>query len=480
MRPRHPSPRRRADLRAGSAGVPPSASCERPWGRQDTGAPRRARDFPADPAPQPLAQIPWRAWLGKVPWVLAAVLVTDVMVAALTLKQKPDFQAATVVNTGVSSGVSLSGAPTDWFRAGALIANIEEVLRSRTVLQGTIRMLALETTPDRLTKRISIARINQTDLIKIAATAGNAKEASDLANAHVASFLQTWERMEGEGARMALEFARDQMGKAAERLRNAENRLKQFRSSAMPESRVANAQRAADLAAQEAQIERQVLAAKAGLKAAESEISLQASKGSGGPAANALLGPEVVAATERLRRLENNLLDARERKDPVAASLETQVRAARQALARAGAQVGAEPGLADANARRVALIVEIAQQEAQLESLRRERSSALGVAQRAEADAVTYAELQREVALREADYRALVERVGQARLMAEGASRSTIRIVDPAAPPDRPASRKLPLKVALGTLVAAIATLGVLHLRDLFVAAREAGRAAVR
>lgn len=427
--------------------------------------PRSSGSLP-EPGPH-AAEFQWRSWIGKTPWVLAAVLIADLMVAGLTLRQRPEFQAATVINTGVSSGVSLSGAPTDWFRAGALIANIEEVLRSRTVLEGTIRMLGLKTTPDRLTRRIAIARMNQTDLIKISATASTGREASDLANAHVASFLSTWERMEGEGARMALEFARDQMGKAAERLRDAESRLKQFRKAAMPDSRVANAQRAADLATQEAQVERQLLAARAGLKAAETEIARHGRDARGGIASRGLQGPELMEALERLRRLEANLQDARERGDPAAPLLETQVRTARQALARAEAQVGADPGLADATARRVALLVEIAQAEAQLASIRRDRENALAIAQRAEADAVTYAELQREVALREADYRALVERVGQARLLAAGASHSTIRIVDPATPPDRPASRKLPLKLAIASMVAAIFALAVLHLRDL-------------
>ena len=78
--------------------------------------------------------------------------------------------------------------------------------------------------------------------------------------------------------------------------------------------------------------------------------------------------------------------------------------------------------------------------------------------------------------MREADYRALAERAGQARLMADGASRSPIRIVDPAAPPEKPASRKLPLKIALASLVAAIGTLGILHVKDLSAGRFVAGR----
>ncbi len=402
-------------------------------------------------------------WFRRLPAILAAIALTDLAVAGLALAEKRTYQAATIVNTGVSSATTVSGAPADWFRAGVLIANIEEVLRARTVLDGTIRLLGLQTTPDRLTRRLSIARINQTDLIKITASAPGAKEAADLANAHVASFLQAWERMEGEGARMTLSFARDQLGKAAERLRSAEDRLKRFRSSALPEQRAATAQRAADLASQASEVERALAAARAGLGAAEGEISKRTREAGDGrlPA-----GGDIAMLTERLRRLERNLQEARAARDPEAPMLERQARQAKQELARAGVQAGAEPALADAMARRVALLVEIAQLESQLAGLRRERTSALAATQRAEADSVTYAELQREVALRDADYRALAERAGQASLQLAGAAHSPIRIVDPAVPPDKPASRKLPLKLALATLVAALAAGGFFHAGD--------------
>ncbi|GEM_PF-1864713 len=392
-----------------------------------------------------------RHWL----LIVAVALVTEVAVFAMVKTAPKSYKAETTVNTGIASGISATGAPIDWFKAGALMGNLTEILLSRAVLERTLRTLKLELTPELLAKRFEIERVSQTDLLKISATALSAEEASELANTHVREFMAYYSGMTGLDAGKANRFISEQARAAETRLRSAEAILRDFKESTLPEAQLALSEQLSDTRRLRDETQQQIVALRSGLSMVESELSRL--KADSVVAGTVRLNPEVGTAGDRLETLQSNLADARSVLGPDHASvkdLESQIAKASGQLKITERRVaGGEEGMPDVVARRIALKVELAQNQAKLAAIDATLRELEPKVKSASGAQVTLVQLQREVEIAAADYLRLSQRAGETRVAASGAATLPLTIIDEAIPPTKPESQKLPVKLALGLLV---------------------------
>ena len=389
------------------------------------------------------------------PLMVAIALVTEVAVFAMVKTAPKTYKAETTLNTGIASGISATGAPIDWFKAGALMGNLTEILLSRAVLDRTIQALKLDLTPDKLAKSLEVERVNQTDLLKISATALSAQEASELANTHVREFMGYYSGMTGRDAGKTNQFISEQTQEAERRLRGAEERLKRFKEESVPEAQLALSTQLADTRRLRDETQQLIAAARSGLTTVESE--LRRLKADPGLATSVMMSPEVDAAGERLKSLQENLSDARSvlgSNHPTVKDLEAQIAKANGQLKVTTKRVaGGEEGMADVVARRIALKVELAQNQAKLAAIDATLQELEPKVKSASSEQVTLTQLQREVEIAAADYQRLSQRAGETRVAASGAATLPLTIIDAAVPPLKPESQKLPVKLALGLIV---------------------------
>lgn len=401
-----------------------------------------------------LSEIVRRRW----PLILSVVLLTEVCVGVISMREPKVYKATTTINTGIASGQSISGAQVDWFKAGALMGNLTEMLQSRTVLERTERKLSLALAPEKFAKLISVDKVGQTDIMKISATAKTPALAAQLANTLTSEFIAFYQQSQGADARHTNDFIANQLAISGAALQQAEDKLRAFKEQNVPEAQTTLATQLADLKAKEGEVERTLMADKSGLAAVESELATL--KHDPMFARTVADSPDVDKAGDRIKTLEQNLEDAKTlygESSSVVHDLHAQIAKAEGSLKATSAKVAAgDPANADILARRIALKVDIAQEQAKLASLNRAIADLEPKARTASVADVTYKQLQNEVTIREAEYQKMQERAGNARLDASGGSMLPIAIVDPAVPPIKPEDAKTSVKLALGGLIALI------------------------
>jgi uncharacterized protein involved in exopolysaccharide biosynthesis len=328
-------------------------------------------------------------------------------------------------------------------------------LKSRTVLENTISVLKLDTTPEKLGKRITVSRMGQAGLLKVEAEAESAEAAAELVNTNVREFLRYYITTQSHEARSGNEFLRSQVKTAQDRLRLAENKLKAFKGTYIPEMQADVPVRVADLIAQRDEASRNLAAAQAGLSAVSRELN--AIKRDPMLTQRIINSGAVMTQSEKLRELQMNLMDARDiygKDAPVVRSLEGQIAKAKSSLRTTTyEQAEQNPALADATARVVNLKAEVAMNAARLGSINASLARMQSQAGPASANQVTYQQLQREVEIAAAQYQDLQTKSGQANLVAQGAANVNLSIVDAAIPPKEPLSSKLALKLILGLIL---------------------------
>lgn len=389
------------------------------------------------------------------PLILGFVILTEAGILGIAFKSPKTYKATTTINTGIASGQPLSGTPIDWFKAGALMGNLTEMIESRTVLERTILRLRLTLPPEKLAKLLEVEKVGATDMLRIAAVGKTPQEAADLANAHTAEFMGYYRQSQGADARSADQFILEQLEGSAQRLKEAEEQLRAFKQSNLPEAQTTLSTQLSELQTQRGEVERALRGAQSGLSTIEHDMaSLQ---GDPSFARTVRDSAEVEAAGERLKTLQQNLADARAvygEPHRIVQDLKAQIERANRSLSATTAKVAAaDPARADVLARRIALRVEIAQQNAKLRQIDRMISELEPRARSASAADVTFKQLQRDVAIREAEYQRLQERASQTHMAASGASTLPLTIVDAAVPPHKPEDSKTLVKLVLGLLL---------------------------
>lgn len=389
------------------------------------------------------------------PLILGFVLVTEIAILGLAFKTPKIYKATTSLNTGIASGQPLSGTPIDWFKAGALMGNLTEMIESRTVLERTILRLRLSIPAEKLAKMLEVEKVGATDMLRISAAGKTPQEAAALANAHTLEFMSYYRQTQGADARAADHFILEQLAGSAQRLKEAEDRLRAFKEANLPEAQTTLSTQLTELRTQRGEIERALRGAQSGLSTIEHDMT--ALQRDPSFARTVRDSAEVDAAGERLKTLQQNLADARAvygEPHRIVQDLKVQIEKANRAVNATTAKVAAaDPARADVLARRIALRVEIAQQNAKLHQLDRAISELEPRARQASVSDVTFKQLQRDVTIREAEYQRLQERASQTHMAASGASTLPLAIVDEAVPPRKPEDAKTLVKLVLGLLL---------------------------
>jgi uncharacterized protein involved in exopolysaccharide biosynthesis len=372
----------------------------------------------------------------------------------MTLRAPKTWVAGTTLNTGIGTNDPINGK-SDWFSQGTIVANITELLKSRTVMENTAKALDLAVAPDKLAEHITVARVGQAGLLKIEADANDPQAAAELANTTVREFLRYYAGTQSREARSNKGFFESQVRSSKERLRNAEARLKSFKGTRIPEMEATVPGRVADLIAQRDQARRDLAAASSGLSVALSELSRVKS--------DPLLSSRIMnqapvqTATEKLRDLEMNLMDAREiygADSPVVKNLKDQIARQKSRLRTTTADsMDANPALAETRGKVAILRTDVAMASARLSTIERQLAALAPQASVASSDQVTHEQLMREVKIAETQYLDLQTKFGQQSLIAQGASNLAMAVVDAALPPREPLSNKLALKLVLGFLL---------------------------
>lgn len=412
------------------------------------GAPTPAHHVPSAAN---VGQTIWKLFKKRAPLILGLVLLTEIGITAQTITSPKSWVAATTINSGIGANDPLGGK-SDWFTEGTIVANITEMLTSRTVLENTITTLGLQTTPEKLGKHITVSRTGNSGLLKVEADAESRDAAAELANTVVREFMRFYVTSQSHEARSNKEFMNSQVRTALEGLRKAEGKLKAFKGANVPEEQADWPARVSSLLAQRDETARALAAAQAGLATTQSELARI--KADPLLSQRVLNNNAVVTQGDKLRELQMNLMDAKDiygPDHPVVQNLKNQIARAKSQLQTTTVEASEQnPALADATGKLVGLKAEVAMNAARLRSLDQSIANMQPKAQMASTNQVTYEQLQREVRIAETQYMDLQTKFGQASLMAQGASNLNITVVDPAIPPREPESSKLALKLILG------------------------------
>lgn len=391
----------------------------------------------------------------RLPLIAAMVIATEVGIAAYTINSPKTWVAYSTMNSGMGSKDALGGGG-DWFTQGTIVANITELIRSRTVLENTISTLGLKnTSPEDLADRITVGRMGQAGLLKVEAEGGSAKESAELNNTVVREFLRYYASTQSQDARSNKSFFESQVKATERKLRQAENKLRSFKGAFVPEMQADVPARVSDLIGQRDTAQRELAAASAALSVTTRELNIIRRD----PllSQRILNSGAVLTQTDKVRDLQMNLMDARDiygKDSPVVNSLQNQIARAKSQLRTTTVdQAEQNPALADASARVVQLRAEVASQGARLHSLNRSIANMKPQAREASTNQVTYEQLQREVKIAETQYLDLQAKYGQSNLVAQGAANLNVSVVDAALPPKEPLSSKLALKLILGLLL---------------------------
>lgn len=408
---------------------------------------------PAGPvkSPEAIGKNIWNLFVKRMPLILGLVILTEVGIAYTTFTSPKTWVAYTTINSGIGANDPLGGKG-DWFTQGTIVANITEMITSRTVLENTATALSLEVPPEKLAKRISVSRTGSSGLLKVEAEAESREAASELANTVVREFMRFYVNSQSHEARSNKEFMNSQVRSAKDQLTAAERKLKGFKGANVPEMQADWPARVSELMAMRDEAQRNLSAAQAGLAVTQRELNRI--KADPLLTQRVLNNGAVTTASDKLRELQMNLLDAKDiygPDHPVVQGLKNQIARAKSQLSTTTVEASEQnPALADSTARLVQLKAEVAMNSARLASLNASIANMQPKARMASTNQVTYEQLQREVRIAETQYMDLQTKFGQASLLAQGASNLNITVVDPAIPPREPESSKLALKLILG------------------------------
>lgn len=132
-----------------------------------------------------------RKWL-----IIVAVLVVTATAIVVSLLQAPVYQGtASILVTEKDTGAALAGAVLNELSAQPErgLQTQVQLMQLRPLAERTIRKLALQTTPDELMERVTIAAVGQTNLVTLSVTDSTPLRAALTANTLSAVYVE-WSR----------------------------------------------------------------------------------------------------------------------------------------------------------------------------------------------------------------------------------------------------------------------------------------------
>lgn len=183
----------------------------------------------------------WRIIRRRKAIIIASTLLIGLIVLYQNSTMMPTYQTSSLVM--YEGGKSLTtGAPEYYnYYEGDVVEAQTTIIVSAPVAEEAARIVGWiddETSlqdKDRIVAEIASSvnaeKLRETNLIRIVATSGNAERAADIANA-VARGYQSWSlKNRNEQARTVRIFVEGQLAETSERLRKAEDALKEFKQS---------------------------------------------------------------------------------------------------------------------------------------------------------------------------------------------------------------------------------------------------------
>lgn len=169
-----------------------------------------------------------RLWLIGL---LVSVTVGTILIVSYTAK--PVYKATVLfqVTAPPPAEVTLFTEfryPSSREEIGYATNNFIEVVQSESVAWQAIEALNLDTDAEELLERVSIERVQNSDLIKLSVTADSSRLAANLANTLMQTALEYYGELRAQSFRGSREFISQQLAEVSAELNEARNALIQF------------------------------------------------------------------------------------------------------------------------------------------------------------------------------------------------------------------------------------------------------------
>lgn len=124
-----------------------------------------------------------KLWKNKVIILLVGIIFAAGMVAHNKLIAKPVYESSTKIYTVNQSTDAQALTYQDLQLGINLVKDYEQIIRSKEVMNSVIDMLQMETSPERLAKKVSVSSPKDTRVIEIKVVDYNPEQSAILANA---------------------------------------------------------------------------------------------------------------------------------------------------------------------------------------------------------------------------------------------------------------------------------------------------------
>jgi succinoglycan biosynthesis transport protein ExoP len=153
-----------------------------------------------------------RKWI-----IIQAVIIVTLTALVVSLLQSPSYQGeAKVLITDKDTGAAIFGTAV-----GELSGSPErglqtqvQLMQLRPLAETAIRKLNLQTTPEDLLSKVTVSAVGQTNLITLTAIDGDAKRASEIANAMADAYVQWSKNTKRESIKAAADEVQSRLDDA--------------------------------------------------------------------------------------------------------------------------------------------------------------------------------------------------------------------------------------------------------------------------
>jgi capsular exopolysaccharide synthesis family protein len=366
-----------------------------------------------------------------------------------------------------------------------------ELMTETPVARQVIRRLGLATSDRALLSRVSVEPVNNTAIIRIAATWSSPQMSAKIANAFASTFIEHEQNLVAAQADTAVRFLSAEMPIAARRQRVADSALSEFQKrhqvadmSTQAQATI-NALTALDVKTGQLELDRRQASAELRTDVAQTSGIRQTTSGSESLSPN----PVVQELRTQLAQIETQLGAARKiytEAHPTVVALKNQAQQIEQEIARepatvvSGTSVVPNPTYEQLSEQAAGYRTQIASDQAGLSEIAAQRKALLGQIRLLPDETLQLAELERNARQAEAVYGALQQRMSDA-LVAKSTAISDVTITEAADPADavpHPSRLAILLIGALVSLILASTLIAVLEYVDRRARSEEEIRAA--
>lgn len=176
-----------------------------------------------------------RLWM-----ILFLVLVTVCSTIVTVMTRPPTYKATASVRVAITSPSVSDVGRLDWFTAGIWFSTIQETILSRTILKQVIDQNWLGVTPEELRMAVGVARIGNSNLLRIDVKSTDPEEAKKLANDIASVYIQYNQNLLDSQSASSISYYEEQVKQAQQNYNTARESF--LKSVNEPNARVAESQ----------------------------------------------------------------------------------------------------------------------------------------------------------------------------------------------------------------------------------------------